>query len=112
MWVTAEAQQLDEIGRIIDFSVIKERVGKFIDDYWDHKTLLYKEDPILDPYHDTPMMEHFEVVYFNPTAENMALWLLKHIFPVMFKDTGIKITKVRLYETENCYAEVSNNEEF
>ncbi len=40
---TASAQ-LDDVGRVIDFSVIKERVGGWIDEFWDHGFVLNEED--------------------------------------------------------------------
>ena len=42
----------------------------------------------------------------NPTAENIALHLKDKIFPNLFKEGNFIITKVRLYETPNCFVEV------
>ena len=42
---------------------------------------------------------------FNPTSENMANYLLNTICPELLKDTGVQVYKIKLYETENCYAE-------
>jgi len=43
----------------------------------------------------------------NPTAENMADYLLRVIGPRQLKGTGVTLTRVKIDETENCSAEVS-----
>ena len=43
---------------------------------------------------------------FNPTAEEMAKYLIDNVFPDLFAEDKIKITKVVLYETENCFVEL------
>jgi 6-pyruvoyltetrahydropterin/6-carboxytetrahydropterin synthase len=42
---------------------------------------------------------------FNPTAENMAEWILKEVAPMVLKGTGVTVYHVELYETENCKAD-------
>lgn len=42
--IACSADALDDLGRVIDFGVIKEVVGKWIDDNWDHNTLLNRDD--------------------------------------------------------------------
>jgi 6-pyruvoyltetrahydropterin/6-carboxytetrahydropterin synthase len=34
--------ELDKVGRVIDFSVMKEKLCMFLEDSWDHKMLIYK----------------------------------------------------------------------
>ena len=41
---TFEAAQLDDLGRVVDFGVIKERLGQWLDAHWDHATILYQKD--------------------------------------------------------------------
>ena len=106
VFITAKADDLDSLGRVIDFSVIKSKVGNWIEQYWDHGMVLYEQD-----------VETIEAIRkldtklyplpYNPTAENMAKWLLFDICPRLFKDTGVVVTKIVLWETENCYAEVT-----
>jgi 6-pyruvoyltetrahydropterin/6-carboxytetrahydropterin synthase len=40
----------------------------------------------------------------NPTAENMAEFLLKTVGPETLAGTGVKLISVTLWETENCCA--------
>jgi len=104
----AEADSLDNIGRVIDFSVLKEKMGGWIDKYWDHNFIIFKEDhdTIYALDHCVQPKETFKLP-INPTAENMADYLLHEIAPKEMIGTGVRITKVVLWETENCYAEVS-----
>ena len=97
---------LDSLGRIIDFSKIKELVGTWLDKNWDHKTILYEGDRdlinSLAAYRDDIF-----IAPFNPTAENMALYLYKDVLPDLVRGLGIELQKVILYETDSCSAEVS-----
>mgnify|MGYP002631176628 CR=1 FL=1 len=106
VFITSEADELDSLGRVIDFSVLKEKVGGWIDEHWDHGFIAYRKDVsavgiIQDIGTKLYLMNE------NPTAENMALHLLNDICPVLMEGTGVKITKITLWETENVYAEVS-----
>ncbi|HET9130028.1 MAG TPA: 6-carboxytetrahydropterin synthase, partial [Terriglobia bacterium] len=40
-----EAEQLDQVGRVIDFSEIKHRLCEWLEDNWDHKFLMWEQDP-------------------------------------------------------------------
>jgi 6-pyruvoyltetrahydropterin/6-carboxytetrahydropterin synthase len=106
--IYAEADQLDSLGRIIDFSVIKEKVGSWIDLHWDHNMILWENDINLPLIQQCDGLKAVYVTKYNPTAENMAQDLIQNICPKLLKGTGITIAKIRLYETTNCYVEVSN----
>lgn len=105
----AEADDLDSIGRVIDFSVLKEKIGGWIDTHWDHTFLVFNQDiEILKVAESLQKNKQIFICDFNPTAENMADYLLNWVCPVVLKDTGVKVTKVVLWETENCFVEVTN----
>ena len=36
--------EVDEVGRVVDFSLIKKRMLGWLDDHWDHAFLIYEED--------------------------------------------------------------------
>lgn len=99
---------LDSIGRVIDFGVLKERYGFWIDSFWDHGTLLYTKDPLRSLFvsHELLLGQKRFDCPFNPTAEEMAKHLL-NIGPELFRDTDVEVFKIVLWETENCRAEVS-----
>ena len=42
---------------------------------------------------------------YNPTAENMALYLLKEVCPGLLAGTGARATGVRIWETDDSFAE-------
>lgn len=106
--VYAEASELDNIGRVVDFSVIKQKLGSWIDAHFDHTMIVSKTDPYLPFLLKCENSKPFFVCNFNPTAENIATYLIREICPNLFKDTGVKVTKLRLHETSNCYVEVEH----
>lgn len=110
-----EHLELDHIGRVIDFSQIKSRLCMWLEDNWDHKFLAWEKDPVMsiivqDMQNesvadvDTILRESVVFVPFNPTAENMAEYLTLVIGPQQLKDTGIRLTSVRIEETAKCHA--------
>lgn len=103
MEVYARAAQLNNVGMIIDFSVIKELVGNWIDTNWDHTTIIYDQDPNLTLMNQLQGKRKPFISAFNPTAENMAAYFLKNICPDLFCNTGVEIHKIVLWETPNCF---------
>jgi 6-pyruvoyltetrahydropterin/6-carboxytetrahydropterin synthase len=101
--ITAESE-LDAIGRVIDFSVLKERVGGWIDQAWDHKFIANSEDGAIIEFLDSAGFPVF-ILQDNPTAENMAKFLLQECSDTLMAGTGVRVVKVRIWETENCYAD-------
>ena len=100
-----EGDKQDEIGRVIDFSVLKKLMKTWLDDNWDHGFLIHQDDDnarqglkIIKPF------RYFEMPY-NPTAENMALYLLKEVCPGLLAGTGARATGVRIWETDDSFAE-------
>ena len=114
--VTVKSQgKLDNLGRVIDFGVVKELIGKWIDDNWDHNILLHPDDPLLSIAGSEEVIK--EVIYggrepylmcvdgvnVNPTAENMAKVLFRE--SNLLLPSGIEVVRVRVWETPNCFAE-------
>lgn len=107
---TAAAGSLDAIGRVIDFSLLKEKIGSWIDENWDHTTIVFEEDTVtIAALKSMPSYKPPYITSWNPTAENMAEFLLTTICPLLLDKTGVTVTKVRVYETPNCYAEASHD---
>ena len=114
VFVTAMSGGLDDIGRVIDFSVIKEKVGGWIDEYWDHGFICDEDDKstikALALFAEVSgVNQKVFTMRQNPTAENMAAHLLHVVCPGLL-GVGIgvaQVTKVVLWETENCSAEVT-----
>jgi 6-pyruvoyltetrahydropterin/6-carboxytetrahydropterin synthase len=104
--ITAEAQALDKIGRVIDFSVLKQKIGSWLDKNWDHTCIVYSKDTrTLKALKSMPRAKNPWVAPWNPTAENMAEHLLHVVCPAELKRTGVEVTKIKVWETPNCSAE-------
>jgi 6-pyruvoyltetrahydropterin/6-carboxytetrahydropterin synthase len=103
--LTAEGQK-NNSGMVIDFSILKEKIGGWIDEHWDHTTILFKHDTeTLEAFKTIPKNKKVFVSNWQPTAENMAYYLLKTVCSEQLLGSGVRVTKVRVWETPNCYAE-------
>jgi len=106
IYLTVEAEQLDTVGRVMDFSVIKDKFVVWLEINWDHKFLIWEKDPF------APTLKELDpqgtvVVGFNPTAENMGQYLINVIGPQQLAGTNVKLVKVNIEETRKCSVEVS-----
>lgn len=95
--ITLAAESLDALGMVMDFTQIKEKVQRWIDETIDHKMLLHRDDPALPALRK--LGEPFYVMDVNPTAENIARLIYDHT-----AQQGFPVLEVSLWETENCYA--------
>ena len=104
--VEATAPDLDQIGRVIDFSVLKEKIGSWLDYHWDHNFIVFEKDTeTLAALRMMPRRKEPWVAAWNPTAENMAVYLLKTVCPMVLEGTDVTVIKVTVHETPNCKAE-------
>jgi len=100
---TIVAPELDTVGRGLDFSVIKERLCEWLEENYDQKFLTWEKDPILqvlvklDPY-------GVVAVPYNPTAENIARYMVEVVAPKALNGTGCTLIKCRVEETRKCSA--------
>lgn len=113
--VTVEADRLNSLDMVIDFSVVKAKVGGWIDNEWDHNILLSPEDPLLSFASGHPTLSPdalwqgkppYIMKAGNPTAEKIAEELFVQASRLLSSD-GISVTNVRVWETPNCYADFS-----
>lgn len=107
---TVEAENLDAVGRVLDFSVIKELLCEWLEQEWDHKFLVFVQDYLV-VLHLKRLMEIVQIeqstiveVPFNPTAENMGHYLLNVIGPKKLAGTGVRLVAVSVEETRKCAA--------
>lgn len=99
---TCVADGLDDVGRVIDFSAIKSMLCNWLEDNWDHRMLLWEQDEDLN---ELRLVDRSIVaVPFNPTAENMAKYLVEVVGPERLSATGVKLVKVVVEETRKCSA--------
>ncbi|RZF23569.1 6-carboxytetrahydropterin synthase [Paraburkholderia sp. UYCP14C] len=95
-----EASSLDDLGRVIDFGAIKTLLCNWVDDHWDHRMLLWIEDPFYVALRD--LDPSVVGVPFNPTAENLAQWLVTKLGPEILQGTSVRLVEVRIEETRKC----------
>lgn len=101
-------KDLDAIGRVIDFSIIKELVGEWIEIHWDHTMIVFKDDiNTVELLKQAPGNKPIFLLDSNPTAENLAYYLLHCVCPAVFNNRGVIAYKIIFWETENCFVEVS-----
>ncbi len=102
--------EIDELGRVVDFSVLNKLFKGWIDEHWDHGVLLWDQDRNAVEALRQVKPNRIYLLPYNPTAENMARYLLDQIAPKLIKTIkgyDLRVTKVVVWETENAFAEVS-----
>lgn len=104
--VTAQANQLDIVGRVVDFGVLKARIQGWVNDNLDHNVILHQKDKVLGESIAKSTGQKIYYLKSNPTAENIALHIKYDIIPILFTNCSFDIIKLRLYETPNAYVEV------
>lgn len=111
LFATAIADELDAQGRIIDFSALRRTLGTWINDKWDRGFLLHRNDKaaigivqgfLIDD--EASIVQKLYLLPYNPTAENLARYLLEDICPELFAGQPIAIREIMIRETDNCYA--------
>jgi 6-pyruvoyltetrahydropterin/6-carboxytetrahydropterin synthase len=99
----AGGTEVDAVGRIVDFSLIKKRMLGWLDDNWDHGFLIFEEDANALAAIKMVQPTKYFVMPYNPTAENMARYLLEVVAPNVLGDLGVVARKVVVWETdESC----------
>jgi len=98
----------DSVGRVLDFGVIKSKLCAWLEETYDHKMLIWKEDPMLPKLLELDA-ESVYITGFNPTAENIAEDFVKKIAPKLLRGTGTTLIELKLWETRKCSATYSLN---
>ena len=109
VWIHATpTKELDSLGRVVDFSVIKDKVGGWIEKNWDHTMILFADDKkALDLLEKIDRVRPLFRLPVNPTAENLANYLLWKVCPEVLKGHNVIVYKITFWETENSVAEES-----
>lgn len=108
---------LDSVGRVIDFSVVKTTLYQWLEDNWDHKFLHWSRDNLIDALKiaasrpSCPLEhedhEHFlgslVALPFNPTAENLAAYMVDVIGPQLLDQYGVELVECTIEETSKCH---------
>jgi 6-pyruvoyltetrahydropterin/6-carboxytetrahydropterin synthase len=92
---------------VLDFSDVKALARQHVVDVWDHAFLVWREDARVLTFlqglagHKTVVLERV------PTAENLARTAFDILEPLYHEHYGdrLRLERVRLYETPNCWAD-------
>ena len=95
--VDLEADSLDNLGMVMDFTQVSDIVKGWVDENLDHKMLLRRDDPVAPLLRD--IGEPIYLLDGNPTAENIAM----HIYH-QAHNQGLKVPEIRLWESPTSYA--------
>ncbi len=98
--------QSPEQGMVTDFSHIKAIARRLVDD-WDHAFLVHAGDAAVRLFLDS-LPGHRTVVFEQPpTAEHLAQVAFTRLHEAYAAEYGerLTLTRVRLYETPNCWAD-------
>ena len=117
--LTFSFENMEEIGYAIDFKEIKRVYCQLIDDFLDHGMILNPKDELLINTTKTYnsklwlMSLNGNGKYCNPSVENIAKEIflaMEIISETLYKNQSnwLKIHKVTIYETPNCYTECIN----
>ncbi len=105
--IQADGQPMN--GMVMDFSEIKAIALRCVVDQWDHAFLAYSGDLAVVAFLDS-MPDHKTVLLDTvPTAENLARIAFALLDPAYQDSFGnhLRLERVRLYETPNCWADAS-----
>lgn len=106
--VTVRGKPLEDpenpkVGMVIDFSILKKIVQQHIVSPLDH-SLMINEKAVSGKLSEMgEMYERHQVVPFQPTTENMVIWIAGKLKPLL--PEHLELFSVRLYETSNSFAE-------
>jgi len=96
-------------GMIMDFSDVKALAKQHLVDVWDHAFLVYEKDAPVRQFLDSLPGHKTVVINRIPTVENLAQTAFD-ILKEAYRDrygTGLRLHKVVLHETPNCWAEIT-----
>lgn len=101
---------LNDLGMVQDFGRIKDVLGGWVDKRLDHGFIVNEQDFELIAALESLEHNKIEVVPFNPTAENLAAWLLREFQQELGSSPELsraEVKRVRLYETPNCWSDAT-----
>ena len=120
-----ERAKLDSVGRVIDFSVVKTTLCQWLENNWDHKFLHWENDSVINSLivvastefarennlvtneDYNPFVDSLVALPFNPTAENLAAYMVEVIGPQLLDEHGVQLVECTIEETSKCHVNYS-----
>lgn len=116
---SVKGDPLDQVGRVIDFSVVKTTLCQWLEDNWDHKFLHWEQDKLMagiasliedsnrpgfiEAKDEIHFFDSLVSLPFNPTAENLAQYMVEVIGPQLLDEHGVELIECRIEETSKCH---------
>jgi 6-pyruvoyltetrahydropterin/6-carboxytetrahydropterin synthase len=103
-----ETEGAPDRGMVMDFADVKALAMEHLVNKWDHAFIVYARDEVVRNFLEQ-MADHKTVVLDRiPTVENLAAEAFRILSDVYNDHYGVdlKLKRVRLYETPNCWADV------
>ncbi len=99
-------------GMVMDFAEVKAVAMRHLVDAWDHAFLVWRADTRVVEFLDT--LPGHKTVLFDapPTAEHLAIAAFR-VLDEAYRDSygnNLKLERVRIYETPNCWADATTDE--
>ena len=102
--------ETDPLGRTIDFGLLKQKIGAWVDEHWEGGFIVWKDDTQgLAALAQIESQKMF-VLERHPTPENIARHLLDVVGPDVLRGSGITLAKVELWETPSKSVTVIGDE--
>lgn len=116
---SVKGDPLDQVGRVIDFGVVKSTLCEWLENNWDHRFLHWEKDELIrgviglvendnrEGFVPRDQVDHFYNSFvelpFNPTAENLAQYMVEVIGPQLLDEHGVELVECRIEETSKCH---------
>ena len=84
---------------------MKTSLDEWVEKNWDHKFLIWKHDERCSSLKRSDPQGIVELD-FNPTAENLASFLVNEVGPQVLLGTNATLAAVKFYETRKCSVDV------
>jgi 6-pyruvoyltetrahydropterin/6-carboxytetrahydropterin synthase len=100
-----------DCGMVMDFADVKALALEHLVGVWDHAFLVYRGDTKVREFLESLPGHKTVVIDRIPTVENLAAIAFEILARVYDAHYGVnlRLAKVRLYETPNCWADVTGD---
>ncbi len=100
--VVLQAEELNDLGMVVDFRELKAKLKGWIDATFDHRVILCERDPVVNVLKE--LGEPVVVLSENPTAENLAKFIFEEVTAM-----GLPVVEVTFWETDSSSATYSRS---
>lgn len=102
--VTVEVDALDSLGRAVDFGVLKDVIGRWIDEHLDHAFLVAEDDATMIAFLEGESQKRY-VMTSPPSAEEIARLIHEQASAALVRaGFSASVVGVVFFETPSCSA--------